>query len=110
MFIATSESHAGVICRGLQPRCQHRCTAEPVPTHQFHVGVLALWKGVVPAMARGLTYGGLRIGLYTPIKDSLSNGDSISLQSKLAAGCLSGGLAAAITNPIELVRFKNQAC
>lgn len=75
-------------------------------THSQHMicaGVLALWKGVMPAMARGLTYGGLRIGLYTPIKDMIAGGESLSLQSKLAAGCLSGGLAAAMTNPIELV-------
>ena len=60
----------------------------------------------MPAMARGLTYGGLRIGLYTPIKDTLAGGEKLSMQSKVAAGVLSGGLAQAITNPFELVRVQ----
>jgi hypothetical protein len=69
-------------------------------------GVLALWKGVVPAMARGMVYGGLRLGLYAPIKDALHTSnwnDSWSTYKKIAAGMGSGGMAAAITNPTELV-------
>ena len=30
-------------------------------------GPLALWKGVTPALARAMCYGGLRLGLYQPI-------------------------------------------
>jgi hypothetical protein len=37
-------------------------------------GVLALWKGLPPAVARGLFYGGLRLGLYSPIKKALQEG------------------------------------
>lgn len=68
-------------------------------------GLSALFKGVSPAMARGLVYGGLRIGLYSPIKAWMSgDGEDINMQTKLIAGCASGAIAAAITNPIELVR------
>eukprot|EP00877_Chromochloris_zofingiensis_P010049 jgi/Chrzof1/5298/Cz15g21090.t1 len=35
-------------------------------------GVTALWKGVHAAVVRGLVYGGLRLGLYHPIKNMLS--------------------------------------
>jgi solute carrier family 25 (mitochondrial uncoupling protein), member 8/9 len=64
-------------------------------------------KGVVPAMVRGMVYGGLRLGLYTPIKEALqgsSRNDAGSTYKKIAAGITSGALAAAITNPMELVR------
>jgi hypothetical protein len=70
-----------------------------------YVGYTALFKGVSPAMARGLTYGGLRIGMYTPIQDYLSDAQgNAGMREKVAAGCASGAIAAAITNPMELVR------
>jgi len=93
-------------------------------------GVAALWKGVKPSMARGLVYGGLRLGLYSPCRDALStlhislNASSSSpsgspahappsptanLGLKAAAGALSGGLAAALTSPTELVKTRQQA-
>jgi hypothetical protein len=68
-------------------------------------GLSALFKGVSPAMVRGLVYGGLRIGMYSPIKSWLTGeGKKANMQSKLISGCASGAIAAAITNPFELVR------
>lgn len=58
-------------------------------------------------MARGLIYGGLRLGLYTPIKSLMGTSqknDAWAFYKKVAAGMTSGGLAAAITNPTELAR------
>ena len=75
-------------------------------------GIPALWKGVSPAMARGLIYGGLRLGLYTPIKSAMGtskHNDVWTFYKKVAAGMTSGGLAAAITNPTELVRHQRAA-
>jgi hypothetical protein len=72
----------------------------------FAPGITALWKGVAPAMARGVVYGGLRIGLYTPIKEAIGasdKSDSWALYKKIGAGVASGGFASAITNPAELV-------
>jgi hypothetical protein len=54
-----------------------------------------------------MVYGGLRLGLYSPIKDALgasTSKDAWSTYKKVAAGMASGGMAAAITNPTELVR------
>ena len=87
-------------------------------------GVVALWAGLPPALARGFLYGGLRLGLYSPLKDAIAGlGGSgteaagsgtaaaggapppqLSFVGKLLAGSLSGGVAAAITNPTELVK------
>ncbi len=35
-------------------------------------GVLALWSGLGPSLARGFFFGGARLGLYTPIKTALA--------------------------------------
>jgi len=82
-------------------------------------GMSALTKGLAPSVARGLLYGGLRLGLYAPTKRTL-----VALQSsvpqqqrqaeqglglKIIAGSMSGCLAAAITNPTELLKTRLQA-
>lgn len=71
-------------------------------------GVMALNKGVTPAVARGMLYGGMRIGLYTPIKQVLSPEDN-SLLIKIASGMTSGSIAAAVCNPTDLVKTRMQA-
>jgi solute carrier family 25 uncoupling protein 8/9 len=84
-------------------------------------GVLALWGGAAPAAIRGMSYGGLRLGLYGPIRDALaavqagsgasssSSTQNASFGIKLASGAASGALAAAITSPTELVKVRMQA-
>jgi solute carrier family 25 uncoupling protein 8/9 len=74
-------------------------------------GVVALWGGVTPALVRGFVYGGLRLGLYSPIKasvKSMGGQEELSFGGKLAAGTLSGGLAAALTSPTELIKTRMQ--
>lgn len=75
-----------------------------------HEGVPALWSGLGPSLARGFFFGGARLGLYTPIKAMICGEQSMPpLQMKILAGSLSGGLAAAVTSPIELVKTRLQA-
>lgn len=73
-------------------------------------GVLALWSGLGPSLARGFFFGGARLGLYTPIKTAIC-GETVkpSLEMKVLSGSLSGGLAAAVTSPIELIKTRLQA-
>lgn len=73
-------------------------------------GVGALFRGVTPAVARGLLYGGLRIGLYSPFKQALTPGEASDpgLLSKVAAGMGSGAVAAGICNPTDLVKTRMQ--
>jgi solute carrier family 25 (mitochondrial uncoupling protein), member 8/9 len=70
----------------------------------------ALWKGLGPGLQRQVVYGGLRIGLYDPIKKKLSDaagGDSFGV--KVAAGLLSGALGIAVASPTDLVKVRMQS-
>ncbi|KAL4520330.1 hypothetical protein Ndes2526B_g01145 [Nannochloris sp. 'desiccata'] len=73
-------------------------------------GVLALYRGVTPAVLRGMLYGGLRIGLYSPFKQALSSeaGEDPGLGLKIVAGMGSGAVAAGICNPTDLVKTRMQ--
>ncbi|GFH14689.1 predicted protein [Haematococcus lacustris] len=72
---------------------------------------LAGHDGLGPSLARGFFFGGARLGLYTPIKSAIMGGNSssASFELKVLSGSLSGGLAAAVTSPIELVKTRLQA-
>lgn len=72
-------------------------------------GVTALWSGLGPSLARGFFFGGARLGLYTPIKTVICGEGKPSLEMKVLSGSLSGGLAAAVTSPIELIKTRLQA-
>eukprot|EP00940_MAST-03C_sp_MAST-3C-sp2_P000283 g283.t1 len=75
-------------------------------------GVAALWKGLEPALWRQCTYGGLRYGLYSPIKDVLAPGvakKDLPLSLKIVAGGISGTLAQAMANPTDLVKVRMMA-
>jgi len=72
-------------------------------------GIFNLWRGIGPTVARGFFFGGARLGLYTPIKTFISKDQAPSFYQKIAAGSLSGGFAAALTSPIELVKTRLQS-
>lgn len=98
--IKVRQQLAGPQARNLAATCWHVVRGE---------GLLALQKGITPAVARGVLYGGLRIGLYTPMKSLLgAEGRQGGLASKVAAGMLAGALAAGISNPTDLVKTHMQ--
>ncbi|KAL6133125.1 hypothetical protein ACLB2K_065362 [Fragaria x ananassa] len=70
-------------------------------------GLSALWKGIVPGLHRQCLYGGLRIGLYEPIK-TLYVGDDfvgdVPLTKKILAALTTGALAITVANPTDLVK------
>jgi solute carrier family 25 uncoupling protein 8/9 len=62
-----------------------------------------------PSEACCLCHAGLRIGLYSPLKSAFgADKDSSALLPKVAAGMLSGALAAGISNPTDLVKTQMQ--
>ena len=73
-------------------------------------GPAALWRGLVPALHRQVVYGGLRIGLYEPVKgytNTLFGGEGLA--SKVAAGLATGAAAIAVASPTDLVKVRMQA-
>nr|BAI49702.1 uncoupling protein a [Symplocarpus renifolius] len=75
-------------------------------------GLSALWKGIVPGLHRQCLFGGLRIGLYEPVK-SFYVGDNfvgdIPLSKKILAGLTTGALAIIVANPTDLVKVRLQS-
>ncbi|XP_078444971.1 mitochondrial uncoupling protein 1-like [Wolffia australiana] len=75
-------------------------------------GLSALWKGIVPGLHRQCLFGGLRIGLYEPVKTLYVGEDfvgDIPLSKKILAGLTTGALAITIANPTDLVKVRLQA-
>ncbi|QDZ21687.1 uncoupling protein [Chloropicon primus] len=78
-------------------------------------GAAALWKGWQPGLHRQCLFGGLRIGLYDPVKSQVSrlvDGEGAkdsSFASKVVSGLITGGVAISIANPTDLVKVRLQA-
>ncbi|KAH1239703.1 Mitochondrial uncoupling protein 2 [Glycine max] len=75
-------------------------------------GISALWKGIVPGLHRQCLYGGLRIGLYDPVKTFLVGSafvGEVPLYHMILAALLTGALAITIANPTDLVKVRLQA-
>ncbi|KAJ4849925.1 Mitochondrial uncoupling protein 2 [Turnera subulata] len=75
-------------------------------------GLSALCKGITAGLHRQFVYGGLRIGLYDPVKTFLVGGDfvgDIPLYHKIFAALLTGAVAITVANPTDLVKVRLQA-
>lgn len=90
---------------------QYRNSFDAFRTILAKEGPLALTKGLKAAAIRQLTYGSLRFGLYAQFKESLgvSKRHDSALGRKLLAGVTSGGMAAYICNPADLIKVRMQA-
>ena len=72
-------------------------------------GISAFFNGVDPALLRQMLYGGLRYGLYSPISHALHAGsDEHSMLVNIGAAILSGGTAALIATPLDLLKVRMQ--
>ena len=73
-------------------------------------GPTAFWSGLPAAAARQASYGGLCFFAYPYVRDALA-GDAASapLWAQISAGALSGGGAAALANPTDVVKVRLQA-
>ncbi|KAK4582581.1 hypothetical protein RGQ29_025684 [Quercus rubra] len=75
-------------------------------------GLAALWKGIVPGLHRQCLFGGLRIGMYEPVKNLYVGKDFVGdapLSKKILAGLTTGALAIMVANPTDLVKVRLQA-
>ncbi|KAL9271287.1 Mitochondrial uncoupling protein 2-like protein [Drosera capensis] len=91
---------------------KYRGTFGTIATIAKEEGLPALWNGIVPGLHRQFLYGGLRIGLYDPVKLLLVGGiltGDVSLFQKILAALLTGAIAIIIANPTDLVKVRLQA-
>uniref|UniRef100_A0A7I4B9K8 Uncoupling protein n=1 Tax=Physcomitrium patens TaxID=3218 RepID=A0A7I4B9K8_PHYPA len=75
-------------------------------------GAASLWKGIVPGLHRQCLFGGLRIGLYEPVKNVYIGKDHVGdapLIKKIAAGLTTGALAICVASPTDLVKVRLQS-
>jgi len=75
-------------------------------------GMAALWKGITPGIHRQVLFGGLRIGMYEPVKNFYVGEDHVGdvpLQLKIAAGLTTGALGIMVASPTDLVKVRMQA-
>lgn len=86
-----------------------KCTKNVVSSE----GLLALYRGVIPSLAREASYSSLRLGLYDPVKKvyirHLPHFDETSLLVKIGAGATTGALGSAIANPCDLIKVRQQS-
>jgi solute carrier family 25 uncoupling protein 8/9 len=75
-------------------------------------GIGALWKGITPGIHRQVLFGGLRIGLYEPVKTFYVGEEHVGdvpLHLKIAAGLTTGGIGIMVASPTDLVKVRMQA-
>lgn len=75
-------------------------------------GASALWKGIEPGMHRQCLFGGLRIGMYEPVRNFYVGKDhvgDIPLHLKIAAGLTTGALGICVASPTDLVKVRMQS-
>ena len=74
-------------------------------------GVAGLYAGLSAAAARQLSYGNLRLGIYSSLKDALYGTSPAPppAWATLGLGCVAGGTAAFLSNPVEVTLVRMQA-
>eukprot|EP01018_Ginkgo_biloba_P033754 Gb_25337 [translate_table: standard] len=91
---------------------KYRGMVGTVTTIAREEGLTALWKGIVPGLHRQCLFGGLRIGLYEPVKNLYVGKDfvgDVPLHKKILAALTTGALAITVASPTDLVKVRLQA-
>ena len=91
---------AGVACSvadGLFPPLDTLKTRQHAVVAKQTRGLADLWtSGLAATAARALTFAATRVGAYPTVRDALSSGTDASVSVRVAAGSLTGALAAAV--------------
>ena len=70
--------------------------------------IICLWtSGLAATAARALTFAATRVGAYPTVRDAMSGADA-SVSVRVAAGSLTGALAAAAFTPLDVLRLRSQ--
>lgn len=75
-------------------------------------GLKGLYRGLVPALYRQMTYSSIRMGVYEPLRNFISGNTpahEIPFFKKVLAGGTSGSLGCIVANPFDLMKIRMQA-
>ena len=75
-------------------------------------GFRALWKGYNPALLRQVSYTGIQLVIYAPIRDFISAGkeaNDISFFRRVAASGSAGVLSIVLCNPADVLKTRMQS-
>ncbi|KAK2079158.1 Matrilysin [Prototheca wickerhamii] len=114
-FIASLPLDTAKVTLQLQPKSanpKYRGLIGTTLTLAKEQGPAALYKGLGPGLHRQILFGGLRIGMYEPVKGLFVGKDhtgDISLGTKIAAGLTTGALGIAVASPTDLVKVRMQS-
>eukprot|EP00270_Netrium_digitus_P018378 TRINITY_DN6975_c0_g1_i3.p1 TRINITY_DN6975_c0_g1~~TRINITY_DN6975_c0_g1_i3.p1 ORF type:complete len:328 (-),score=68.30 TRINITY_DN6975_c0_g1_i3:166-1149(-) len=106
------EAATAGVATPVAPKLKYHGMLGTMTTIAKEEGVGALWKGLEAGLHRQIVYGGLRIGLYDPVKSLYVGKDhqgDVPLIKKIAAALTTGAVGIAIANPTDLVKVRLQA-
>ena len=66
-------------------------------------GLIGLYDGLSAGLLRQVFYATSRFGLFEVFRDELSKYRPTDIYSRLLTGCVSGGIAAVISCPAEVI-------
>lgn len=73
-------------------------------------GLPGLYRGLAPSVLRELSYSGVRMGLYEPVREALLRAAPFApaLLVKIAAGACTGAIGSVLANPFDLLKVRMQ--
>jgi solute carrier family 25 (mitochondrial uncoupling protein), member 8/9 len=77
-----------------------------IRTVALEEGPLALWSGLGAGIQRQYAFASLRLGMFDPVKDYLSNGKETTLGIRIGTGLITGTIAMLIASPTDLVKIR----
>ena len=73
-------------------------------------GISALWKSIIAGLHRQIIFSGIRVGLYTPVKNMISGdlpeGKNPALYQKMLAAIITGAIGITVANPTDVVKVR----
>lgn len=75
-------------------------------------GFRTLFSGLNAGLQRQIIFSGIRVGLYSPVKNAvcgpLKEGENPALYQKIIAAMITGAIAISVANPTDVVKVRLQ--
>ncbi|CAK0891145.1 unnamed protein product [Prorocentrum cordatum] len=71
-------------------------------------GAAGFYRGLSASLLREMSYSGIRMGMYEPVKEALGAGGRSPLALKVLAGGITGAAGSILANPLDLIKVRMQ--